>query len=88
MRTAYFDSDGKCLIIQTGDMEPPEGSYYSAEVSDMLGPNTVEYDKAKGKIKEKAKPPQPEPKPPKPNLREKLEELEARIAILEGMLNP
>ena len=84
MRTGYFDRDGKCLIIQAGEIAPPIDFAYSAEVPDTLGPNTVEYDKGKDKIKEKAKRPEPTPRPAKPNLREKLEALEARIVALEN----
>lgn len=83
MRTGYFDNDGKCLVIQTGDMEPPANFAYSAEVPDTLGPNTVEFDKANNKIKSKQKPPKPVPPSP-PNLQAQINALEARIAILEA----
>lgn len=82
MRTGYFDNDGKCLVIQTGAMEPPASFAYSAEVPDTLGPNTVEYDKQSGKVKAKQKAPKPD-NPPAEDLRKLIDDLEKRVAALE-----
>lgn len=84
MRKAYFDSDGKCLIVQTGMIDPPPDAAFEAEVGDTDGPNTLEFDKAKGKPKRKERHmPAPVPRSG-PSMKERLALLEAQVAALTG----
>ncbi len=50
LRMGYFDADGVCILIQTGDAEPPEEFAFATRVAPGLGPNDVRLNPETGRI--------------------------------------